>query len=174
MGSARRRCIHRGASHLIADFGYLPLLHTLVEERAGERRSLFDSPLLFPLPACAGRGDENPALSVFLQDEMRPIHREEIFRRCRRGALVIIRANKITNRCDCPACSVRFLTLSPVSGGSVVWSPGFSRQGVDNFKRVKKFYAPLLSCAAPPEGGTPNSPRNEHGTAPEAFEALRR
>jgi len=62
-----------GASHFIADFGYLPLLHTLVEERAGERRSFFDSPLPFPLPACAGRGDENPALSAFLQEtEMRP------------------------------------------------------------------------------------------------------
>jgi hypothetical protein len=55
----------------------------------------------------------------------------------------------------------------------VVWSPGFSRQGVDNIKRVKKFYAPFLSCAAPPEGGTPNFLRSEHGTAPEAFEALR-
>jgi hypothetical protein len=31
----------QGASQFFADFGYLPLLHTLVEERAGERRLLF-------------------------------------------------------------------------------------------------------------------------------------
>jgi hypothetical protein len=62
-----------GASQFFADFGYLPLLHTLVEERAGERRLLFDAPLPFPLPACARRGDESPALSLFSQEfEMRP------------------------------------------------------------------------------------------------------
>jgi len=39
-----------------------------VEERAGERRPCFDSPLPFPLQCARGKGDESPALSLFSQE----------------------------------------------------------------------------------------------------------
>jgi hypothetical protein len=63
-----------GTWKFFADFGYLPLLHTLVEERDGERKPFFDSSSPFPPPTCVRRGDESPALSLFSQEfEMRAL-----------------------------------------------------------------------------------------------------
>jgi hypothetical protein len=42
---------------LFDSFVYLPLLHMLVEERAGERRFDLACPSPFPSPRSAGRGD---------------------------------------------------------------------------------------------------------------------
>jgi|HubBroStandDraft_5_1064220.scaffolds.fasta_scaffold600979_2 hypothetical protein len=42
---------------LFGSFVYLPLLHTLVEERAGERRLDLACPSPCPSPRSAGRGD---------------------------------------------------------------------------------------------------------------------
>src|SRR5580693_199172 len=47
-----------GASHLLDDFALLPLLHILVEERAGERRLDQAHPSPCPSPrVAAGRGE---------------------------------------------------------------------------------------------------------------------
>jgi hypothetical protein len=45
-------------AHLrVAQLGFLPLLHRLVEERAGERRLVKRNPSPYPSPRYAGRGD---------------------------------------------------------------------------------------------------------------------
>jgi hypothetical protein len=74
----KRRCARRGRISIFARLGYLPLLHILVEERAGERRfTTFQVACHVlrgsPLPASAGRRDANRMLARQLPKiEMRP------------------------------------------------------------------------------------------------------
>jgi hypothetical protein len=55
--------MQRGAFHFLNEFVLLPLLHTLVEERAGERRFVRRVPLSLSLSPPSGAREHNPTIS---------------------------------------------------------------------------------------------------------------